>query len=450
MKTILIVDDDSINCLLAKHALAQDYRALAVKSGKDALAFLENTIPDLILMDIEMPEMDGKEVVRRIKACEKWSMIPVVFLTADVNPMTEAECLQCGAEDYITKPFVPDVMRSRVAKILEAHELRKDLQLELEKKTLKSLTDALTGLNNRDYLEKELEKLLQNGHTGTLFMTDLDNFKSMNDTYGHMVGDEVLIKFAEAMRYYSDEKDIVCRLGGDEFVAFFTDLTDKDAAAGKAARIIKLFAEKMGALGYAGIVSVSIGAKITTGDENFEELYSKADETLYFVKENGKNAYHFYDDMESGLDVTLSEINTTADLDDIHRMMLDSQDDNKGAFHVDYEEFKIIYDFALRCVTRNNQKVQTLLLTLDYSNVVQNEIKPEEIMDILKETVIASLRTVDTGTKYSSSQYIVLLMDTDSENGSAVAERVINKFYQNETVAASGVKATFDIQALGQ
>lgn len=450
MKSILIVDDDSINCLLAKHALAQDYRALAVKSGKDALAFLENTIPDLILMDIEMPEMDGKEVVRRIKACEKWATIPVVFLTADVNPMTEAECLQCGAEDYITKPFVPDVMRSRVAKILEAHEFRKDLQMELEKKTLKSLTDALTGLNNRDYLEKELEKLLQTGHTGTLFMTDLDNFKSMNDTYGHMVGDEVLIKFAESLRHYSDEKDIVCRLGGDEFVAFFTDVTDKEIAAGKAAGIIKLFAEKMGALGYAGIVSVSIGAKVTTGDENFEELYSKADETLYFVKENGKNAYHFYDDMKSGLDVTLSEINTTADLDDIHRMMLDSQDDNKGAFHVEYEEFKIIYDFALRCVTRNAQKVQTLLFTLDYSDVDQSKLTPESIMDILKDTVITSLRTVDTGTKYSSSQYIVLLMDTDNENGKSVAERVLNKFYKNEKITAAGVKASFDIQAMEQ
>lgn len=448
MKSILIVDDDSINCLLAKHALAQEYKAIAVKSGKEALAFLEKTIPDLILMDIEMPEMNGKEVVRQIKACEKWSAIPIVFLTADVNPMTEAECLQCGAEDYITKPFVPDVMKSRVAKILESHELRKDLELELEKKTLKSLTDALTGLNNRDYLEKELTRLLENGHSGTLFMTDLDNFKSMNDTYGHMVGDEVLIKFAEALKYYSCEKDIVCRLGGDEFVAFFTDLTDKAVMSEKAAGVIKLFAEKMGAIGYAGIVSVSIGAKITTGDETFQELYSKADETLYFVKENGKNAYHFYDDLKNGVDIKLSEINTTADLDDIHRMMLDSQDENKGAFHVEYEEFKIIYDFALRCVTRNNQKVQTLLFTLDYSNVAQTGVTRESVMDILRDTVVSSLRTVDTGTKYSNSQYIVLLMDADSENGSLVAERVINKFYQNDSVVASGVKASFDIQTL--
>lgn len=447
MKRILIVDDDSINCVLAKHALAQNYQVSTINSGREALAFLETEMPDLILMDIEMPEMDGKEVVRRIKAQEKWVRIPIVFLTADANPMTEAECLKCGADDFITKPFVPDVMRSRVARILETHEVRKDLEQELEKKTLKSLTDALTGLNNRDYLEKELQELLETGHSGTLFMIDLDNFKSMNDTYGHMVGDEVLQNFAETLKYYGEEKDILCRLGGDEFVTFYPDLVDKDVAAGKAAGIIKMFAEKMGALGYAGIVSVSIGAKITTGDESFQELYGKADETLYFVKENGKNAYHFYDASDENFNISLSEINTAADLNDIQRMMMDGQE-NKGAFHVDYDEFKKIYDFALRCVSRNQQQVQVLLFTLLLPENEQNAISQETVMDILQETVISSLRTVDTGTRYSSSQYIVILMDTNAENGKAVAERVMSKFYQNGEVMASGVKVTYDIQTM--
>lgn len=447
MKSILIVDDDSINCVLAKHALAQNYHVNTVNSGKDALAFLETEMPDLILMDIEMPEMDGKEVVRRIKAREKWVRIPIVFLTADANPMTEAECLQCGADDFITKPFVPDVMRSRVARILETHAVRQDLELELEKKTIKSLTDALTGLNNRDYLEKELQRLIEEGHSGTLFMIDLDNFKSMNDTYGHMVGDEVLQNFAETLKYYAEENDILCRLGGDEFVTFYPGLVDKDVAAGKASGIIKMFAEKMGALGYAGIVSVSIGAKITDGDESFQELYAQADETLYFVKENGKNAYHFYDASDENFSASLSEINIAADLDDIQRMMSEGQE-NKGAFHVDYDEFKKIYDFALRCVSRNQQQVQILLFTLILPENRQNEISQETVMDILQKTVISSLRTVDTGTRYSSSQYIVILMDTNAENGKAVAERVKNKFYQDKEVAVSGVKVTYDIQTM--
>lgn len=448
MKSILIVDDDNMTCVLAKHALAQSYDIKTANSGMEALDFLENESPDLILMDIEMPEMDGKEVVRRIKSNEQWVKIPIVFLTADSNPMTEVECLQCGAEDFITKPFVVDVMKSRVSRILETHEIRKDLELELEKKTIKSLTDALTGLHNRDYLQKELRKLLDSGHSGTLFMIDLDNFKTMNDTYGHMVGDEVLKQFSETLKYYGEQEDIVCRLAGDEFVTFYTDLVDKEVVSAKAEGIIKLFAEKMGALGYGGIVSVSIGAKITTGNESFEELYAKADETLYFVKNNGKNTYAIYDENNKKFTEKLNEIDTTAGLEDIHRMMVDGQDGGKGAFHVDYDEFKKLYDFLLRNVSRNNQKVQIILFTLKLSEQQRGEVSMEALMEVLKEAVISSLRTVDTGTKYSSSQYIVMLMDTDVENGKLVAERVMSKFLENKYAVSSGVKITFDIQTM--
>lgn len=447
MKKILIVDDDAINCLLAKHALAADYNVETVNSGMEALNFLGNEIPDLILMDIEMPEMDGKTVVKKIKACEAWNKIPVVFLTADSSPITEADCLQCGADDFITKPFVVDVMRSRVARVLEAHDVRKDLEQALDQETIKSYTDALTGLKNRAYLEKELKKLLEEGHRGTLFMTDLDNFKSMNDTYGHMVGDAVLQNFADTLQMYSKDDDILCRLGGDEFVAFFTDVTDLNEASDKAAGVIKTFAEKMGAMGYAGIVSVSIGAKIAESGETFENLYSDADDTLYFVKEKGKNSYHFWSKDGVVSDIQLQAIDTDAELEDIHRMISEEQGQDKGAFHVEYDDFKKLYDFSMRTVGRSNRDVQTLLFTLS-SGGTNTEVAMDDIMEILKQTVISSLRCVDTGTKYSCSQYIVLLMDTDLENGRAVAGRVLEKLNQNEKVKASGVKASFDIQPL--
>lgn len=447
MKKILIVDDDGINCLLAKHALADNYNVETVNSGAVALSFLEKEIPDLILMDIEMPEMDGKTVVKKIKACDAWNKIPVVFLTADTSPITEADCLQCGADDFITKPFVVDVMRSRVARVLEAHDVRKDLEQALDQETIKSYTDALTGLKNRAYLEKELKKLLEEGHRGTLFMTDLDNFKSMNDTYGHMVGDAVLQNFADTLKLHSKEDDILCRLGGDEFVAFFTDVTDINEASEKAAGVIKTFAEKMGVMGYAGIVSVSIGAKIAENGETFETLYGDADDTLYFVKENGKNSYHFWSKDGVVSDIKLQEIDTDAELKDIHRMISEEQDKDRGAFHVEYDDFKKLYDFSMRTVGRNNRNVQTLLFTLS-SDKVRAEQSMDDIMEILKQAVITSLRSVDTGTKYSCSQYIVLLMDTDVENGRAVAKRVIDKFYQNERVKFSSIKVNYDIQPL--
>lgn len=447
MKRILIVDDDAINCMLAKHALVEEYDVVTVNSGREALAFLENEIPDLIFMDIEMPEMDGKTVVRKIKACDEWKKIPVVFLTADNSPITEADCLQCGADDFITKPFVVDVMRQRVAKVLEAHEARKDLEYALDQETLKTYTDALTGLKNRAWLEKQLKHLLKSGHGGTLFMTDLDNFKTMNDTYGHMVGDAVLQNFAESLKQYSKEDDILCRLGGDEFVAFFTDVTDQKTAADIASGIIKTFAEKMGTMGYAGVVSVSIGAKITDGNETFEDLYSDADDTLYFVKENGKNSYHFWSEQGKTSDVELKMIDTDADLDSIHRMISMEQEKDKGAFHVEYDDFKKLYDFSMRCVARNGRHVQTLLFTLSSGNAVME--KPmDDIMEILKQAVISTLRSSDTGAKYSCSQYIVLLMDTDPESGRVAAERVKDRFYQESRLSKSDIKVSYDIQSL--
>lgn len=278
-------------------------------------------------------------------------------------------------------------------------------------------------------------------------MTDLDNFKTMNDTYGHMVGDAVLQNFAESLKQYSKEDDILCRLGGDEFVAFFTDVTDQKTAADIASGIIKTFAEKMGTMGYAGVVSVSIGAKITDGNETFEDLYSDADDTLYFVKENGKNSYHFWSEQGKTSDVELKMIDTDADLDSIHRMISMEQEKDKGAFHVEYDDFKKLYDFSMRCVARNGRHVQTLLFTLSSGNAVME--KPmDDIMEILKQAVISTLRSSDTGAKYSCSQYIVLLMDTDPESGRVAAERVKDRFYQESRLSKSDIKVSYDIQSL--
>jgi len=443
MKKILIVDDDNMNCILAKHALVQEYELAMAYSGTEALEYLEEELPDLILMDIEMPEMDGKEAAKRIKEKDEWKSIPIVFLTADSNPMTEAECLSFGADDFITKPFVPDVMRSRVGKILDAHEKRKDLETLLEQNTQKSLTDALTGLNNRPFLEKKLGELINDDRSGTLFMIDLDNFKKMNDTYGHMVGDEVLKTFAEVLKMFARKDDILCRLGGDEFVTFYTDLTDREIVAQKATDIIRIFSDKMGAMGYGGIVSVSIGAKITLGEESFEELYDRADKTLYLVKNGGKNAYRIYDENIDESADKISQINTNATLERIHNMMMQDMAENKGAFHVEYNEFKKMYDFAMRCVIRNRRKVQIVLFTIEAPEEVQ-----EKAMDVFIQSVISSLRNVDTGTQYSSTQYVLIIMDADLADGREVAGRVIGRFHEINNGVLEDCRITFDIETL--
>ena len=450
MKRLLIVDDDNMNCVMAEYALSKDYEVFAVNSGSAALYFLENEPVDLILMDIEMPEMSGKEVASKIKENPKWSKIPIIFLTADSDPKTEAECLSWGADDFITKPFVPLVMNTRVSRILEVYELRKDLEKQLEKRTkqaevatLKSQTDALTKLYNRDYLELRLNEFLGEGGVGTLFMMDLDDFKTMNDTYGHIMGDKTLQYFAAVLKEYAREEDIVCRLAGDEFVTFYTGLKDRNVAAEKAEGIIKTFSEKMEELGYGGIVSVSVGIMMAQENDEYQELYNNADKALYCVKNNGKNAYHFYDENND----TITEVSTVMDLEYVSNMMEKGLSEKRGVFHLAYDEFKNVYDFISRCVARKKQKVQLVLFTMNMRNKdVDTSI--EDVMQLWEESLICSLRSVDTGTRYSSSQYIVIFMDADLENGKAVAERVIKKFYDENIGIQDVVRVAYDIRTM--
>lgn len=135
MKHILIVDDNKTNLVMAKQELSSEYNVTPVVSGAQALQFLEKKHTDLILLDINMPEMDGRETMQRIRANEAWAKIPIIFLTADSSPETEAQCLSDGADDFIAKPFVPRVMKSRISRILELHDLRNDLEVKLAEKT---------------------------------------------------------------------------------------------------------------------------------------------------------------------------------------------------------------------------------------------------------------------------------------------------------------------------
>lgn len=450
MKRILVVDDNKMNCMTVKLALGNTYEVIAVNSGKEAFDFLEKETVDLILLDIKMPEMSGKEVAQKLKAHEEWCKIPFVFLTADADPRTEIECLNLGADDFITKPFVPLVIHKRVSRILEVYELRASLENQLEKKkqqvetvTLKSFTDALTGLHNREYLEKTLQELLDNGQTGTLFMIDLDDFKKMNDTYGHIVGDKVLQYFAEVLKEYARKEDIVCRLAGDEFVTYYPELKKKSTVAKKAKKIIRTFAEKMGAHGYGGIVSVSIGIVIAQEGEEFISLYNKADKALYSVKNNGKNAYRFYDDHNT----REQEISTLVDLQHVSNMIEQGLTEKKGAYQLAYDEFKNVYDFISRCVARKKQDVQVVLFTMDLIDG-QTDKSMEVIMQLWEHSLESSLRFVDTGTRYSSSQYIAIFLDADYDNGKLVAERVIEKFYEINSDLRTEVKITYDIQTM--
>ncbi len=648
MRHILVVDDDRFNLTIAEDALSDSYAVSTAGSGEEALLWLESHTTDMILMDIEMKGLNGIETVKLIKEDARWSHIPVIFLTATSKSQVEIECLKTGADDFITKPFVPMVMKSRVDRIMELYELRYGLEKELLKKTRQvemvtmhsimsiantidakdkytsghsirvakcavaiakrlgwseeeqqnlqyvallhdigkigipdavlnkpsklteeefamikkhpiiggeilkeirtiphvqegalfhherydgkgyphglkgrntplfarivciadtydamstdrvyrkrlpdeqiiaeyekykgtqfdpnltnifvgmlregytvekgneleesrsessilldsvlkecmeeaaniSMTDTLTGLYNRAYAQSHVEELLRSSHSGALFMMDMDDFKHINDVYGHIIGDQILKIYAGVMRKVGTGADILCRVGGDEFIMFNTDVETREAAAKRAKRIIDTLAEDVKELNMLTEVSTSVGIAFSKPGDDFITLYKKADKALYYTKRNGKNSYHFFEDNEEENEDSANNV----DISNIRNIMQGRMDFSKGAFHLAYGEFQKVYNFIARYLGRGTQNVQILLMTVKSRRADSPDIAgQEEVMAELEKAISTALRNSDVYTRYSSSQYIVILMDATEENGKKVAERIMDVFHR--------------------
>lgn len=433
MKHILIVDDNKANLAAARSVLCDTYKITAVTMGAQALKFLENNSCDLILLDINMPEMDGFEVMRRIKANEVCSHIPIIFLTADDDAETENRCLEEGALDFIAKPFVASVMRSRISRILELEDMRRKLADKLEQKIKevtdiksKSQQDALTGLWNRAYTENAVNEILNNGGKGALFMIDMDNFKAINDNYGHIEGDNTLKMFAETMRKFSKDGDVLCRIGGDEFVMFVNGVTSKAEIGNLAGDIISDLCYKIEQKKFETNSSVSIGiSQIPNDGSDFNTVYNAADKALYYVKQNGKNSYHFFSEQRESEN---SRASSLVDLKYLREVMARA-DSGKGAYQLDLESFHHVYNFIRRFVERSGRDVQTVLFTVTSpENTIVDPNESEVALEMMEQAIYTSLRRVDISTRYSSKQIIVVLMDANKENGELVAQRIINCF----------------------
>lgn len=310
-KYILVIDDSTITLKQAQAMLKDDFRLAMCKSGKQGLEFIRNSDdkPDLILLDINMPQPDGYMIMQEIMADKNISGIPVVFLTGDMNIENEVKGLRMGAMDFIHKPFVPEIVLSRINRILEVTELRKRLEGQVENKTkeLEQLseytneiqmiarTDGLTGVYNRKYFEDRAQNYINNLQCGCIYMIDIDNFKRINDSYGHVAGDEVIKKIAGIVSRNIDGRGIIGRFGGDEFIALLKECDDRGEMVRIANNIISDVRKYKFRFCDEPEISVSVGISIFPDDgKDFMELYNTADKALYFVKQKGKNGYHFY------------------------------------------------------------------------------------------------------------------------------------------------------------
>ncbi|MCK4887570.1 MAG: diguanylate cyclase, partial [Planctomycetes bacterium] len=237
-RKILAVDDEQTNLILLSRLLGK--MGIVVLPAKDALAGMQiaiNEKPDLILLDIMMPEINGFEMCRRLKANSETSSIPVIFISAKSQTSDKIEGLEIGGVDYITKPFDMGELKARVSNTLKT--------LELEEKILSlANTDELTGLPNRrrffDILERELHYVKIKNKPLAVAMIDIDHFKNVNDTYGHLDGDAVLRQMGKVLQENMYPLDVVARYGGEEFIVIMpeTSLTKATQAANRLCTII--------------------------------------------------------------------------------------------------------------------------------------------------------------------------------------------------------------------
>ena len=434
-KRILVVDSEAACRWTVKQALS-GCEILEAADGDAAKRILGDmgVHVDLCLLAIDMPGADGLEIYNSIRGMEGCSSLPVVFLTGEDDIRMEAHCLEIGGSDFIRKPFVPLIIRARVMRILELEEFRGNLSARLELKTREMSDiqsrlnkDPLTGLWNREYMEHSIDNLIKSGTKGTLMMLDMDNFKIINDRYGHMSGDQVLKDLAHILQRHFRDGDVLCRVGGDEFMVFVNGLSSKNEISNRASDIIYDMVRKIQEYNFDTNSSVSIGIAQTPQDgSEFRQLYHCADKALYHVKQSGKNSFCFYGDQHDEESKRAAHSVALRQIEDMFKRV----DAGIGAYLLDFDTFPIVYNFIRRFAERNGRDVQIVSFTA-VQNDASASVPPDElerVLGILNDAIFNSLRRVDVSTRYSSKQMIVLLMDANTENGDMVAHRVIDRF----------------------
>ena len=675
LKRILIVDDSVTNLKYSQEILKDTYRLALAKSGELALHFVENNTPDLILLDVNMPVMDGFETYQRLLDNPTTQQIPVIFLTAETDPECEIKGFSMGAMDFLKKPLEPEIIKFRISRILEFVDLKNNLQMQVEMKTrdaekitlqsvlaianiidsktvftkghairvaqyaeeiarrlgmseaeaenikyvgllhdigkigisdallskpgklsdeefeiikkhseigadilrdlsmvrfasegakyhherydgngyptgksgeniplaariitvadsfdamnslrsyrprlsiddikvelvrergrqfdpqvsdimldiindgiffdestyksedegrafesgnfiskvlyeytkgvrLDSARDSLTGLWNRSYIEDAINIYTNDENSGPayLLMLDLDNFKTINDQFGHLAGDAALKSFGNVINKHTGENGVAARVGGDEFMLFLKDIDSIETCKGVASKIVsEVDVTLSGIFENSSLRGVSIGiAGYPDNGLDYTELYRNSDRALYYVKQNGRNGYHVYNDGESVLEKSDISKSTKTDLEDL-KSMISEQNPARGAILVDYDGFKDIYKFISRELFRTKQNAQLLLMTLDFNdkNSFVGADEMQTAMDRLENAIRISLRRGDVSARFSSTQFIVILPDSNIDNGRMAARRILDYFERTNT--SRRIKAAFDIEQI--
>ena len=425
---VMVVDDDTANLKIAGTILSKNnMHVTAVKSGRAMLDYISGKgAPDLILLDIKMPEMDGFETLTRLRELEKEKGLhetPVIFLTADETTGTESRGFEVGVSDYIRKPFNPEVLLRRIDNVIS-------MQSEVNNLKNEATLDKLTGFLNKAATGTELTKMCQE-QSGCLMMIDLDSFKLVNDIYGHEMGDRVLFSFAQIIKSCVPAGSKNGRIGGDEFVSFALGIS----TSGEVEAITKELNEKLVASAkkmMGNDMTIPLGASVGAimvpkHGSDYASLLKLADKLLYDVKKNkGKHGCSIYSP-------ELTEGDSSSSVMDIRSLteILSERNVPNEALYVDMESFSYVYRFAFRYFIRNNINACRVLFTLTpKSGVMDNSYKNscEEFGNHVKEM----LRKSDMLTKCRFNQYYVLISDIRKEYVNTIINNIIGSWHEKD------------------
>jgi diguanylate cyclase (GGDEF)-like protein len=299
--SILVADDEPVNLALIKRRLEWDeYRVYTAEDGGQAVERAREMMPDLVILDVMMPVLDGLQACRLLKEDPSTRDIPIILLSALDDTDTKVSGLSLGANDYISKPFRVEELLARVRVAIRLKRERDLLRLNAEELRRRaeaaselSMTDALTGLLNRYGLQRALQRELAEARRYarplSCLLLDIDYFKTVNDTYGHAAGDTALVQAARVLSESVRGSDVVCRYGGEEFLVLAPE-TALEGAAALAEKIrLAVSARLFGEGERVFTLTLSVGVAALDGGESGNDMIARADEALYQAKQAGRN-----------------------------------------------------------------------------------------------------------------------------------------------------------------
>ena len=298
---ILIVDDNKTNCEVLERRLSlQGLKCRTSYDGNSAIEEVKKKVPDLILLDVILPDVNGLELLKLFREDHSRDDLPVIMVSAFNDVDSIAKCIQLGAQDYLPKPLNGTILLAKVISSLERKFFRERERELVNELHVQATTDQLTGIFNRrvvfDSLEKAYDDLVQGNSKGFSVLTlDIDFFKKINDTYGHSGGDEVLKSFAKNLNDTISKPNIVGRIGGEEFLAILMETDQK--------KIVELCNDLRNEITKKSVtyegeeikVTFSGGTANTSETRNASDLVNKADERLYDAKKSGRDKIVFPD-----------------------------------------------------------------------------------------------------------------------------------------------------------